>query len=296
MMFDQRAPSIADWCPFADRRFIPSVHRAMAAQRKFQHRLTLSLLVAMSLSGAARAQPAMPAVQQDELVARYCAVCHSDRLANGGLSLQHFQAREAEPSLAALMARKLQTGAIHAAGIAVPDEQTQAGFLAALLAGAKGAEAWTLRHYVDPATQAPTLSLNRMVSVAQQRDSANLYRINVTCRTDTGAAQMQVTWSSAAAEPKRVISVSWDGQAPQAYRLGAAEQMGVGGTSGRASVMLSGATAETEGAKPKTVLAARSLTVTNVFDGPSVTFPFSGIPTAGREEMTRCLNKQQAQN
>jgi hypothetical protein len=33
-----------------------------------------------------------PAAQQNALVQRYCAVCHTDAAKNGGLSLEHFDA------------------------------------------------------------------------------------------------------------------------------------------------------------------------------------------------------------
>jgi hypothetical protein len=39
---------------------------------------------------------AMPVAQQNALVQKYCAVCHTDVHRNGGLSLQHFDA--AHPS------------------------------------------------------------------------------------------------------------------------------------------------------------------------------------------------------
>jgi hypothetical protein len=40
----------------------------------------------------AQATDAMPVARLNELVQRYCAVCHTDAARNGGLSLQHFDA------------------------------------------------------------------------------------------------------------------------------------------------------------------------------------------------------------
>src|SRR5437016_2988563 len=42
---------------------------------------------------------AMPVAQQNALVQKYCAGCHDDAHRNGGLSLQHFDASQVEPSL-----------------------------------------------------------------------------------------------------------------------------------------------------------------------------------------------------
>src|SRR5439155_4905658 len=74
----------------------------------------------------------MPAAQQNALVQKYCAVCHDDAHANGGLSLQHFDASNVDPSLAAMMVSKLKSGAIGAAGIAPPGRPTEEALLEAL--------------------------------------------------------------------------------------------------------------------------------------------------------------------
>jgi hypothetical protein len=82
--------------------------------------------------GQGRAAELMPVIQQNALVQKYCAVCHDDAHRNGGLSLQHFDASNVDPSLAAMMASKLKTGAIGAAGLPLPDQATQDAFFNAL--------------------------------------------------------------------------------------------------------------------------------------------------------------------
>src|SRR5262249_49452564 len=76
---------------------------------------SIVLVAVMILPAAAYGQgrPAelMPVVQQNALVQKYCAVCHDDVHRNGGLSLQHFEASNVDPSLAAMMVSKLKTGA-----------------------------------------------------------------------------------------------------------------------------------------------------------------------------------------
>ncbi len=49
--------------------------------------------------------------QQNPLVQKYCAVCHTDAVKNGGLSLEHYDAEDANPALAAMLLIKLKGGA-----------------------------------------------------------------------------------------------------------------------------------------------------------------------------------------
>ena len=108
--------------------------------------------------GQGRAAEPMPVVQQNALVQKYCAVCHDDIHRNGGLSLQHFEASNVDPSLAAMMASKLKTGAIGAAGLPRPDQATQDAFFNALDAKSTGSNEWTLTRTEDPSTRASLLT------------------------------------------------------------------------------------------------------------------------------------------
>ena len=68
----------------------------------------------------APAWAAMPAAEQNALVKKYCAVCHTDTAKNGGLSLEHYDAAKRDPGLAAMVLSKLNNGAMGAAGDGVP--------------------------------------------------------------------------------------------------------------------------------------------------------------------------------
>jgi hypothetical protein len=48
--------------------------------------------------------------QQNALVKKYCAVCHTDTHLNGGLSLEHFDAAAPDPGVAARFISKLTSG------------------------------------------------------------------------------------------------------------------------------------------------------------------------------------------
>ena len=73
----------------------------------------LKTLLALLFSGlipAAAAGDSMPAAQQNALVQKYCAVCHNDAHVNGGLSLEHFDAAQPDPGVAAMLVSKLTNG------------------------------------------------------------------------------------------------------------------------------------------------------------------------------------------
>ena len=62
-------------------------------------------------AGAALATDApLPIARQNELVQTYCAACHDDARRVGGLSLEHFDAAQADPTITAMLLSKLTNG------------------------------------------------------------------------------------------------------------------------------------------------------------------------------------------
>src|SRR5664279_3734537 len=145
--------------------------------------VVLAAMVAGCLATPAPAAELMPAAQQNALVQQYCAVCHTDASKNGGLSLEHFDAAQAPPSLtamllskltggvllkttreassnasaAALVDRKMRSGAMAAAGIPIPDKATIDALIQAFAAESAGAMDWTVERRKDAAAGAPML-------------------------------------------------------------------------------------------------------------------------------------------
>ena len=135
---------------------------------------------------------AMPAAEQNALVTKYCAVCHTDAAMNGGLSLQHYDAAKRDPGLAAMILSKLNNGAMGAAGNGVPDKVSQQAWLDSTREQAAGAREW----FVSREDGLVAVSIVREVP-PRKPDSTDVpvYRLRMACSLSTGFGEMQLTWS-----------------------------------------------------------------------------------------------------
>ena len=232
------------------------------------------------LALAAPLWAAMPAADQNALVKKYCAVCHTDASQNGGLSLEHFDAARRDPTLAAMMLSKLNSGAMGAAGNGVPSEPDQRAWLDSTKEQAAGAGEW----FITRDANRITASIVREVP-ARKAGEVHLpvYRLRIACDSSsnkaTHAGEMQLTWSP---EPQtgRSINISVDGNAPVEYKIEGKERMGNGGTveSGRASIFLT-----------KLPLAKQTLTIRDLFPGERVEFPIGTLNPADRAALQSCF-------
>ena len=222
---------------------------------------------------------AMPAAEQNALVKKYCAVCHTDAAMNGGLSLQHYDAAKRDPALARVILSKLNAGAMGAAGNGVPDKAAQEVWLASTREQAAGAREWFISREDD------VVSASTVREVPPRRPDvadAPVYRVKVVCNIVSGIGQIQLTWSP---QPQtgRTMTVSADGNAAVEYRIEGRESMGNGATvqSGHASLLLS------DGGKLG--LPDDSLTIRELFPGEVVEFPFRDLDQKARTELHRCF-------
>lgn len=231
-------------------------------------------------TGYARLWAAMPPAEQNALVKQYCAVCHTDAVMNGGLSLQHYDAAKRDPSLAAMILSKLNAGAMGAAGRGVPSQAAQEAWVASTKEQAVGAKEW----FVSREDGVVSASIAR--EVAPRRPDVTdspVYRVKIDCNTSLGVGEMRLTWSP---QPQtgRTMTASADGNTPIAYRVEGKESMGNGATvqTGHASIILS------DGGNLR--FPKHSLIVRELFPEETIEFPFSDLDPKTLAELSGCFS------
>jgi hypothetical protein len=240
---------------------------------------SLAAIFAASLVTVVAAEEMSPA-QQNSLVRTYCAVCHTDAAKNGGLSLQHYDAAQPDPALAAMLLSKLRNGAMGAAGLGIPDKATRDAWVAATTRQAAGAGNWTVTRREGPGTKPAilTASIVREVPPRKPDTDAPLYRLTLACDGDSPQGNIQLAWSP---EPQtdRTFSVLADGQPGIAHQLVGQEKMGNGtaGVSGRASMTLNAP------------LPTKTLVVSDLFAGETATFPVDTLDQRTLQELAACF-------
>lgn len=205
----------------------------------------------------ARSAELLSHTEQNALVKKYCASCHTDAARSGGLSLEHYNSAQKNPALAAMMLSKLHNGAMGAAGIGHPDKATSDAWVAAAEKQALGAEDWSvIRDQVLSA------------SIVRGAGPTEVYRLILSCDTRSRQGDARLAWSPAP-QKDRTFLVSADGKPGIPHQLADGE-----------------AVAATTLNAP---LAEKTLAVSGVFPDQVVVFPLGELDPGTREELAACF-------
>lgn len=265
--------------------------------------MRLAALAAVCLAAPASfAADAMPVARQNELVQKYCAVCHTDAARNGGLSLERFDAASAAPSLAAMMlskltggvalatvraaasdpsaaallAKKMKQGAMGAAGLPIPEQATVDALISAFASQA-AVDEWR----VSANSHVTGASIASESPAADRPGEAAIYRLVISCDSTTRRGDMQLAWSPM---PRRgTLLAAFDGPAMLRLDVDGTEKMGNGNPveTGPAAVYLY------EGSRFP--LPATSLAFSNLFPDQRVVFRFDTLAGETRQALGACL-------
>ena len=278
-------------------------------------RLLATFALAAGLGATLTAADPAALDQQNTFVKTHCAVCHSDRANNGGLSLEGFDASMAAPSLAAMMLSKITSGtalatvhaashdagaaaalkrglgkgAVNASGLGAPAPDVVDGLVAAFTAQAAQADKWSVQRVKRPTgadivTASIVRELPSAAAAGRGDTEAAMYRLVLTCNAASGEGALQLAWSPV---PKRgTLAVAIDGKPATSYTVDGTERMGNGttATTGPAAFVIA-----RFGGGTRVELPKRTLTATGLFAGETVTFPFDELAKPARESLSACF-------
>ena len=234
----------------------------------------------------------MPEGQQTAMVQTYCVVCHNDSARNGGLTLQHFDASNVDPGLAAMLVSKVRSGALGASGLPAPEPEVRRALVLALTARAARAHEWSVfQAEGDGSGQSVvTADFVRHLPSGRNAGEPSVYRLLLSCNVESHDGDMQLSWAPTATTG--TLNISLDGKPPLTFLVEGSEKMGngQGSATGPAAITFF----ETKGVNqqngdPKLALPLQTFTVSNLFPDETVVFPFSELPQQARVSLSRCF-------
>jgi hypothetical protein len=202
---------------------------------------------------------------------------------SGGVSLEAVRQAGTNASAAALVDKKMRSGAMGAAGIPIPDKATIDALIHAFAVESTGATEWTVERAKGGHAKAAelTASIAREMPSTKGVNEVRVYRLIVSCNVAAKEGSMQLAW--APSPQSGALTASADGKRAVRYPVEGSEKMGNRSgvvTSGLAALALAGTGLP---------MPAESLTISDLFEGERVVFGFANLPKDVRHEFEACF-------
>jgi hypothetical protein len=162
----------------------------------------------------------------------------------------------------------------------MPDEPTLLAFVHALSTEAAGAEdQWDTRWNGKTVTS----GILRAFTSTKFPGATDMYRLILTCRTDTHDGEIKLAWANGVPQEGQPITIAVDGGAPITHKAEGGKKQG-NGVNGPGSTILYPDI-------PNLPLPSRILTVSNVFPNETPVFPFDTLSPAVRQSLSACFTR-----
>ena len=181
-------------------------------------------------------------------------------------------------------------GAMGANG-SMPDAATQIAFGRALSSQATGAEEWHLWWTDKPAAPSRTLTADivRQLPSTKFAGKTDMYRLILTCRVDTHEGEMKLAWANGVPDEGQPITIAIDGAHSFTHKADRGKKQGNGENGPGATILYPDSAINLP-------LPAQSLTITDVFPGETVVFPFDNLSAAARHDFSGCFTPARQQS
>lgn len=192
----------------------------------------------------------------------------------GGVPLAVARQASSDAAAAALVDKRMKSGAMGASGIPIPDKAIVESLIHAFAVESADATEWN----VERRGEALTASTSREALSPYNNEGAEVYRVIASCKESTREGFLQLSWSPAPHGGTLVMSV--DGGRAAQFQVEDSEKKGYGNGipfEGLASLALTN--------QP---LPADSLTI-DLFLAQTVKFSFADLPRDARRALSSCF-------
>jgi hypothetical protein len=148
-----------------------------------------------------------------------------------------------------------------------------------------GAEEWHLWWTDKPAAPSRTLTADivRQLSSTKFTGKIDMYRLILTCRVDTHEGEIKLAWANGVPDEGQPITVAVDGARGFTHKVEGGKKQGNGANGPGATILYPDSAISLP-------LPEQNLTISNLFPGETVVFPFDDLSEGVRRDLSGCFS------